>query len=144
RRDRPGDRDAGTRPRRALAHERRLPPAHRRRVLDRARHGGLFQPLFIVVHAAGDDMGAIAGWVSTEPRDESALGPMLERLSHRAGELSGFVDQRRNCQVVLGANLYDAQSRIAVVLDGAIANRDELRAWLAKRGFEAKSDAELL
>ena len=89
-------------------------------------------------------MGAIAGWVSTEPRDESALGPMLERLSHRAGELSGFVDQRKNCQVVLGANLYDAQSRIAVVLDGAIANRDELRAWLAKRGFEAKSDAELL
>src|SRR5213075_1055169 len=67
---------------------------------------------------------AIAGWVSTEPRDEAALSPMLERLAHRAGgELSGFVDRRRNCQVVMGASLYDAQSGVAVVLDGAISNR---------------------
>ena len=91
-------------------------------------------------------MGAIAGWVSTEPRDENALAPMLERLAHRAGsaELSGFVDQRRNCQVVMGANFYDAHANIAVVLDGSIANRDELKAWLAKRRIEAGSDAEVL
>ena len=89
-------------------------------------------------------MGAIAGWVSSTARDEAALGPMLERLAHRTGELSGFVDQRRNCQVVLGASLYDKQARIAVVLDGSIANRDELTAWLAKRGLQAKNDSELL
>ena len=94
-------------------------------------------------------MGAIAGWVSSEPngetRDSAGLLPMLERLAHRAGpELSAFVDQRRSCQVVLGANLYDAHSGIAVALDGGIANRDELRPWLAKRGFQTTSDAELL
>jgi len=89
-------------------------------------------------------VGAIAGWVSSEPRDENALAAMLERLAHRAGELSGFVDRRRHHQVVLGANLYDKQSGIAVVLDGAIANREELRSWLAKRRMEAKNDAELL
>src|SRR5260221_363927 len=124
------------------------PAGGRRCVLDRARHGRLFQPLFIVVHAAGDDMGAIAGWASNEARDEAALAPMLERLAHRAGatELSGFVDRRANCQVVLGASLYDAQARIAVVLDGAIANRDELRAWLSKRSyaFPDQTDAEVL
>jgi asparagine synthetase B (glutamine-hydrolysing) len=100
-------------------------------------------------------MGAIAGWVSNEARDETTLGPMLERLAHRAGprtaqgavaELSGFVDRRANCQVVMGASLYDAQARVAVVLDGAIANRDELRAWLSKRSyaFSAQTDAEVL
>ncbi len=93
-------------------------------------------------------MGAIAGWASNEARDEAALAPMLERLAHRAGatELSGFVDRRANCQVVLGASLYDAQARIAVVLDGAIANRDELRAWLSKRSyaFPDQTDAEVL
>jgi len=96
-------------------------------------------------------MGAIAGWVSSVPKEETELTPMLERLAHRAGaELSGFVDRRANCQVVMGASLYDAQARIAVVLDGAIANRDELRAWLAKRsytfahGSDATTDAEVL
>lgn len=91
-------------------------------------------------------MGAIAGWVSNVPKEEAELTSMLERLAHRNGsaELSGFVDRRRNCQVVMGAHLYDAQSSIAVALDGAIANREELRSWLAKRGIEAKSDAELL
>jgi asparagine synthetase B (glutamine-hydrolysing) len=81
-------------------------------------------------------MGAIAGWVSNEPRDEAALSPMLERLAHRAGaQLSGFVDRRRNCQVVMGASLYDANSGVAVVLDGVISNRDELKGGLAKRGY---------
>ena len=90
-------------------------------------------------------MGAIAGWVSNLPRDEAALAPMLERLSHRAGdELSAFVDRRRSGQVVMGASLYDPHSGVALVLDGAIANRDELRSWLAKRGLEAKNDSELL
>ena len=89
-------------------------------------------------------MGAIAGWVSSTARDEAALAPMLERLAHRTGDLSAFVDRRRTCQVVFGTNLYDSQSRIAVVLDGAIANRDELRPWLAKRGLQAKDDPELL
>jgi asparagine synthase (glutamine-hydrolysing) len=89
-------------------------------------------------------VGAIAGWVSATPRDETALARMLERLAHRSGDLSGFVDRRRTCQVVFGTNLYDAQSRIAVVLDGAISNRDELRPWLAKRGLQAKNDPELL
>ena len=91
-------------------------------------------------------MGAIAGWVAAEARDEAALAPMLERLAHRSAgaELSGFVDRRRNGQAVLGASFYDAHAEVAVVLDGAIANRDELRAWLAKRGFDSKSDADLL
>jgi asparagine synthase (glutamine-hydrolysing) len=92
-------------------------------------------------------MGAIAGWVSNEPRDEAALSPMLERLAHRAGaQLSGFVDRRRNCQVVMGASLYDANSGVAVVLDGVISNRDELKGGLAKRGygFAENTDAELL
>jgi asparagine synthase (glutamine-hydrolysing) len=73
---------------------------------------------------------------------------MLERLAHRNGatELSGFVDRRAKCQVVMGANFYDAHTGTAVVLDGAVANRDELRAWLAKRGyaFTGSSDAEIL
>jgi len=92
-------------------------------------------------------MGAIAGWVSSTAKEEAALAPMLERLAHRgSAELSGFVDRRKSCQMVMGANLYDAQARIAVVLDGAIANRDELRAWLAKRSyaFPGGSDAEVL
>jgi asparagine synthase (glutamine-hydrolysing) len=90
-------------------------------------------------------MGAIAGWASGAARDEAALAPMLESLAHRKGDpLSGFIDRRRNCQVVFGASFYDAHSRIAVVLDGAIANREELRPWLAKRGFQVNSDAELL
>ena len=96
-------------------------------------------------------MGAVAGWVSSEAKgemsDSSALVPMLERLAHRGGgELSGFIDRRRNCQVVMGASFYDAHSGIAVVLDGAISNREELKGWLAKRGygFAANSDAELL
>jgi len=100
-------------------------------------------------------MGAIAGWVSSAVKEEAELTPMLEALAHRAAsrtaqgavaELSGFVDRRANCQVVMGASLYDAQARIAVVLDGAIANRDELRAWLAKRSyaFSARTDAEVL
>jgi len=101
-------------------------------------------------------MGAIAGWVSSPGgQSEEALAPMLERLAHRAGpgtaqgalgDLSGFVDRRANGQMVMGASLYDAQARVAVVLDGAIANRDELRAWLAKRSyaFTERTDAEVL
>jgi asparagine synthase (glutamine-hydrolysing) len=91
-------------------------------------------------------MGSIAGWVANRAQDESALGPMLERLAHRAAAepLSGYVDRRKSCQVVLGASLYDKQSGIALVLDGAIANREELKSWLAKRGLEAKNDSELL
>ena len=91
-------------------------------------------------------MGAIAGWVSSTPRDEGALAPMLERLAHRAAatELSGFVDRRKSCQMVMGASLYDKHAGVALALDGAIANRDELRAWLSKRGLEARDDSELL
>ncbi len=93
-------------------------------------------------------MGAIAGWVSSVPKEAAELTPMLERLAHRTGpeSLSGFIDRRKSCQMVMGATLYDAQARIAVVLDGAIANRDELRAWLSKRSytFPGQTDAEVL
>ncbi len=95
-------------------------------------------------------MGAISGWVASSRNapDESALAAMLQTLAHRAGEdaLSGFVDARANCRAVLGATQYDEASGIALALDGAIVNRGELRAELAKRGYALPlgSDAELL
>ena len=101
-------------------------------------------------------MGAIAGWVITAGRNgnEERLGTMLERIAHReharegaAGPgLSAFIDRRGSREAVLGAGLYDAASRIAIALDGAIANREELRRDLGKRGyaFPEQSDAEVL
>src|SRR5688572_7843913 len=46
----------------------------------------------------------------------------------------------------MDASLYDAASRIAIILDGAIANRDELRAQLARRSyaFKEQTDVEVL
>jgi len=75
-------------------------------------------------------MGAIAGWASNEARDEAAARADARSASrHRAGatELSGFVDRRANCQVVMGASLYERAGFASPWwLDGAIANRDEL------------------
>src|ERR1041385_7202361 len=95
-------------------------------------------------------MGAIAGWIapSRGAPEEAGLATMLGKLAHRAGaaELSAFVDRRNGIHAVLGATLFDEASGIALVLDGAIGNRAELAAGLAKRGyrFPFGSDEELL
>jgi asparagine synthase (glutamine-hydrolysing) len=83
-------------------------------------------------------MAGIAGWIAAarSAADESALGPMLGALARRGiGGLVGYVERDPRRQSVLGASLVDAASRIALVLDGALANQDELRARLLRHGF---------
>jgi asparagine synthase (glutamine-hydrolysing) len=94
-------------------------------------------------------MAGIAGWIAA-PRaaaDEITLGPMLGALERRGiGNLVGYVEQDRRRQAVLGASLVDGTARIALVLDGSIANADELRTRLARHSFQFKgsSSEELL
>ena len=58
----------------------------------------------------------------------------------------GLVERRAGRRAVMGAALCDRASGISVALDGAIANADELRAELARRGypFNGAGSAELL
>jgi asparagine synthase (glutamine-hydrolysing) len=95
-------------------------------------------------------MGGIAGWVAKGQGapDERAMLPVLEALAHRGGDaadLCSFAAETGH-RVVLGRAHYDAESGIALVLDGAIANRVELRTQLAPRGylFREHSAAETL
>lgn len=84
-------------------------------------------------------MAGIAGWAVPVKGalDEASLIPMLEPLGGRnAGEaLVGFSERRRDQQVVLGAALCDRVSGIALVVDGTIANAQEIAAQLRKKGF---------
>jgi asparagine synthase (glutamine-hydrolysing) len=94
-------------------------------------------------------MSAIAGWVAATPNapEEGTLAAMLQAVAHRGVEdLCGYVDRRAGRQAVLGASLCDQAARIALVLDGKIDNRRELRVQLAKRDyrFETDSDTEVL
>jgi asparagine synthase (glutamine-hydrolysing) len=93
-------------------------------------------------------MGGIAGWVALHRRalDEGALAGMLSAVAHRfhaETELHAVADRGARQQAVLGAVLHDAASGVSIALDGAIANAQELRGILAKRGhaFAARSDA---
>lgn len=94
-------------------------------------------------------MAGIAGWIASTrgAGDEATLAPMLGALRHRGiGDLVGYVACEGRQQVVLGASLWDHASRIALVLDGALANARALRTQLASRGFrfESGSDGEVL
>ena len=96
-------------------------------------------------------MGALAGWVSgaRKVRDEAHLAPMLEALSHRnrpGEDVEGRAERRPRCQVVTSVSLRDETSDVTLALDGAIANGEEVRIQLARRGYQfaAGSDAELV
>jgi asparagine synthase (glutamine-hydrolysing) len=89
-------------------------------------------------------MAGIAGWIAPArgAADEAALGPMLGALARRGiGSLVAYTERNAKHQVVLGASHVDAQSRIALVLDGALANAGELRKQLAARGFRFDGDS---
>ena len=89
-------------------------------------------------------MGAIAGWVAgRDAPDEAALLPALEALGHRGacGEGLCAVRTESGKRVVLGQPYFDESAGIAVALDGAIANRAELKAQLAVRGHVFKEDS---
>jgi asparagine synthase (glutamine-hydrolysing) len=99
-------------------------------------------------------MCGIAGWVESAASraaslEEEALVPMLEALTRRnpdGSELMALVERRGGRRAVMGAALCDRASGISVALDGTIANAEELRADLARRGFPFKGAgaAELL
>ena len=94
-------------------------------------------------------MGAIAGWIGgRDAPDPAAIVPALEALEHRGacGEGVYAWDDGAGRRLVLGQPYYDAESRIAVALDGSPANLGELRAKLAPRGyrFASGSAAEAL
>jgi asparagine synthase (glutamine-hydrolysing) len=95
-------------------------------------------------------MCGIAGWISNaNAPEESVLGAMLGSLAHRNGEeerMCAVIDRNRKREVVLGASLCDAGSRVSLALDGAILNARSLRAELEKRNypFKARTDAELV
>jgi asparagine synthetase B (glutamine-hydrolysing) len=90
-------------------------------------------------------MGGIAGWVAKGPHapDERALLPALEALAHRGGDADGLCAfaAETGHRVVLGQPLYDAVSGIALILDGAIANRGELKSQLTPRGYAFTGDS---
>jgi asparagine synthase (glutamine-hydrolysing) len=94
-------------------------------------------------------MGALAGWVAGRGApEESAIGPMLEALAHRGpadASACSFLSESGQ-RVVLGHPYYNEVAGIALALDGAIANREELKAQLRMRGylFKENSPAEVL
>jgi len=95
-------------------------------------------------------VGAIAGWIAAGSRapDAAALLPPLEALTHRGVDPSGIFSYRAetgHC-VVLAQSHYDPNSGIALMLDGAIANRAELAKLLAVRGyaFDCESSVQAL
>jgi asparagine synthase (glutamine-hydrolysing) len=93
-------------------------------------------------------VGAIAGWIGgRNAPDEAAIVPALEALAHRGACEGVHAWQTGNGQrLVLGQPYYDDESGIAVVLDGPLANREELKAKLAPRGYRFKHQtaAEIL
>ncbi|HEX7220185.1 MAG TPA: asparagine synthase (glutamine-hydrolyzing) [Burkholderiales bacterium] len=94
-------------------------------------------------------MGAIAGWVAGRSApDEAALLPALEALAHRGASGEGLFAYRTDNghRVALGQPWFDEAAGIAVALDGALANRAELKNQLVKRGyaFAGENPAETL
>ena len=95
-------------------------------------------------------MGAIAGWVAAGNRapDATALVPPLEALAHRGVDPAGVFSCRTESghRVVFAQSHYDAESGIALLLDGTLANRAELAKKLAARGyaFDGESCAQTL
>jgi asparagine synthase (glutamine-hydrolysing) len=89
-------------------------------------------------------VSGIAGWLAKGPHapEESAMLPVLEALAHRGGDAADVCSfaAETGHRVVLGQPLYDANSGIALILDGAIANRGELKAQLAPRGYAFTGD----
>jgi asparagine synthase (glutamine-hydrolysing) len=85
-------------------------------------------------------VGAIAGWVAAGSRapDAAALVAPLEALAHR-GDPAGIYSYRAESgqRVVLAQSHYDEDAGIALILDGALANRAELARQLAARGYAA-------
>src|SRR5688572_22232700 len=83
-------------------------------------------------------MGGIAGWVAkgAHAPDEGAIVPVLEALAHRGGTGEPFsFETEAGYRAVFGQAWYDGEAGIAVMLDGALANRHELKAQLAPRGY---------
>jgi len=84
-------------------------------------------------------MGGIAGWITTARAapDPGAILPALQALAHRGASGEGVyaAEAESGHQVVLGQPHYDPDSGIALLLDGAIANRQELQSQLALRGY---------
>jgi asparagine synthase (glutamine-hydrolysing) len=94
-------------------------------------------------------MGAIAGWIAgRNAPDEAALVPALDALAHRGAHGEGLCvfGAESGHRVVLGQPYYDEEAGIALILDGTIANRKELKAQLSLRGyrFAGESAAEML
>lgn len=94
-------------------------------------------------------MGAIAGWIGgRNAPHEAAIVPALEALAHRGACGDGVYAWHTGSgeRLVLGQPYYDDECGIAVVLDGPLTNRDELKAKLAPRGYRFKenSPAEIL
>jgi asparagine synthase (glutamine-hydrolysing) len=101
-------------------------------------------------------MAGIAGWTAPARNapEDSAIAPMLEALAHRGAGGAGVCAFANNDsgghRAVLGERgaepLCDAAAGIAVVLDGDILNRKDLRAELGQRGyrFAGDSSAEVL
>ena len=91
-------------------------------------------------------MGAIAGWIAPGRRapDEAALLAPLEAIAHRGngeGDSLYAYQTETGHRALLGRPFYDAEAGIAVILDGPIANRRELEAKLAPRGYRFRSDS---
>ncbi|TAK84955.1 MAG: asparagine synthase (glutamine-hydrolyzing) [Betaproteobacteria bacterium] len=88
-------------------------------------------------------MAGIAGWIALARQscDEGALGAMAGALAHRGvQELYACLHHGGRQQVALGASLVDPAARIALVLDGSVANAAELRAALGKHGYRFAAD----
>jgi asparagine synthase (glutamine-hydrolysing) len=87
-------------------------------------------------------VGAIAGWVGGRAApDEAGIVPALEALAHRGASGEGLCVFRTEGgqRLVLGQPYYDEVSGIAVALDGALANSEELRGQLGARGYALAS-----
>jgi asparagine synthase (glutamine-hydrolysing) len=89
-------------------------------------------------------VGAIAGWVAPGSRapDAAALVAPLEALAHR-GDPAGIFSYRAESghRVVLAQSHYDPDAEIALILDGALANRAELARTLAARGYAVDGES---
>jgi asparagine synthase (glutamine-hydrolysing) len=95
-------------------------------------------------------MGAIAGWIAKagQAPEEGAIAPALEALAHRGARAESAYAYRTESghRLVLGQPYCDEDSGIALLLDGAPANLEELKAKLAPRGYRFTSNgcAEIL